>query len=64
MMGQSPKCYIPSFVDIDPTVPDKKMFFYGFYHILAWRPFWSCDNDNLYKLSFHLPKDFPREFWL
>ena len=28
MMGQSPQCYIPSFVEIDPSVPEKS--FYGF----------------------------------
>ena len=23
--------------------------FKGFYHIWAWRPSWSCDQDHLYK---------------
>ena len=26
MMGWSPRCYIPSFVEIGPSVPEKKIF--------------------------------------
>ena len=26
MMGWSPQCYIPSFVEISPPVPEKKIF--------------------------------------
>ena len=26
MMGRSPQCYIPSFVEIGPSVPEKKNF--------------------------------------
>ena len=26
MMGRSPQCYIPSFVEIGPLVPEKKIF--------------------------------------
>ena len=26
MMGRSPQCYIPSFVEISPAVPEKKNF--------------------------------------
>ena len=26
MMGGSPRCYIPSFVEISPPVPEKKIF--------------------------------------
>ena len=26
MMGRSPRCYIPSFLEIGPPVPEKKMF--------------------------------------
>ena len=36
--------------------------FKGFYHIWAWRPSWSCDFDNLCKLSFPLPKEVPHGF--
>ena len=60
MMGQSPQRYITSFVENGPPVPEKKIF-YGFYHIWAWRPSWSCDLDHLYKCSFPLPKDAPHE---
>ena len=31
MTGWSPQCYIPSFLEIDPPVPE--MIFKGFYHI-------------------------------
>ena len=37
--------------------------FKGFYHIWAWRPFWSCDLDHLHKLSFPLPKEAPYKMW-
>ena len=36
MMGWSPECYIPSFMEISLLVPEKKIF-KGFYHIWAWR---------------------------
>ena len=32
MMGRSPQCYIPSFVEIGPSVPEKKNF-EGFFTI-------------------------------
>ena len=32
MMGWSPQCYIPSFVEISPPVPEKKIF-EGFFTI-------------------------------
>ena len=51
MMGRSLHCYIPSFVEIGPSVPEKKNF-EGFYHIWAWRPSWSCDQDHFNKFSF------------
>ena len=28
----------------------RRRFFKGFYHIWAWRPSWSCDQDHLNKL--------------
>ena len=28
--------------------------FKGFYYIWAWQPSWSCDLDEIYKLSFPL----------
>ena len=33
--------------------------FEGFYYILAWRPSRSCVVEDLYKLSFPLPKGAP-----
>ena len=38
--------------------------FEGFLPIWAWRPSWSSDLDNLYKLSFPLPKGTPHKIWL
>ena len=38
--------------------------FMGFNHILAWRPTWSCEQDNLNKLSFPHPKDYLHEIGL
>ena len=40
---------MPSFVEIDPPLPE---IFKGFYHIWAWWPSWSCDPDVGNKLSF------------
>ena len=38
--------------------------FEGCYHILAWRPSWSCDLEHLYTLSFPLHKEAALESWL
>ena len=62
MMGWSLLCYIPSFMEIGPPVPEKT--FKGFYHIWAWHPSWSCDLDHLYKLWFPLLKEAPHKIWL
>ena len=35
-----------------------------FYHIWAWRPSWSCDQDHLNKISFPHPIEAPYEIWL
>ena len=55
MMGRSPQCYIPSFVEIGPLVTEKKNF-EEFYHIWAWQPSWSCDQHHVirYCLSLYL----------
>ena len=37
------------------TSDSGKEVFKSFYHILAWRPSWSCDLGHLYKLSFPIP---------
>ena len=52
MMDWSPRCYIPSFMKISPPVLEK--IFEGFYHIWAWRPSWSCDEDHVNKLFISL----------
>ena len=39
----------------------RRRFLKGFYHIWAWRPYWSCDQDHLNKLSFPNPKESPYE---
>ena len=44
--------------------PVLEKIFSGFYHIWAWRPSWSCDQDPANKLSFPLPKDAPHKIWL
>ena len=36
----------------------------GFYHIWAWRPSWSCDLEHLYKLSFPLPKEANKRYYM
>ena len=36
----------------------------GFYHIWAWRPSWSCDQDPKNKLSSPLSMDAPHKIWL
>ena len=42
----------------------RRRFLNGFYHIWAWRPSWSCDQEHLNKLSFHHPKESPYEIWV
>ena len=54
-MDWSPRCYITCFLEISP--PEKN--FEGYYHIMARRPSWSCDQDAANKLSFPLPKETP-----
>ena len=52
MMGWSPQCYIPSFVEIGLPVPEKILK--GFYHIWAWRPSWSCDQHHVIRFFISL----------
>ena len=47
---------MPIFKIIGLPVLEKKIF-KGFNHIWAWRPSWSCDLGNFYKLWFPLPKE-------
>ena len=48
VMGWGPQCYIQSFVEIGPLVPE---IFKRFYHIWAWQPSWS---HHVNKFSFSL----------
>ena len=43
MMGSSPRCYIPSFVEIGLPVLEKKIFEGFLPYMGAWLPSWSCD---------------------
>ena len=63
MMGWIPGCYIPSFVEIDLSVPEKifdrflpyrgvAAIFAMLYHIWAWWPSWSCDQHHVIRFSF------------
>ena len=47
MMGWSPQCYIPSFMEIGLPVLEKKIFKVS--TIWAWRPPWSCDHHHVNK---------------
>ena len=62
-MGQSPHCYISSFIKIGQPVPEKKILYdlpyMGMAAILVMSP-----GPFLYKLSFPIPKDAPHEVWL
>ena len=44
------------------SVLEKKIF-KGFYHIWAWRPFWSTNRKHFSNLLFPLPKEAPYEIW-
>ena len=50
-----------SFVEIGLLVLEK--IFECFYHIQAWQPPWSCDQDPANKVSFPLPMDAPHKIW-
>ena len=53
MMGWSPRCYIPSFVEIGLPVPKKKII-EGFYHIWAWQPSLSCGPASCHQILISL----------
>ena len=44
-----------------PIGSGEKDFLKGFYHILAWRPSWSCDQDITNKISMPLSKQAPHK---
>ena len=57
MMGWSPRCYIPSFVEIGQPVLEKKMFLKGFCHIWVY-------VTSIMSLDFHflVPESFHKKF--
>ena len=61
MMCWSPGCYIQSFVEIGPPVPEKKAL-EGFYHIWAWWPSWLCDQHMSSDFRFLVPESFHTKF--
>ena len=42
----------------------RRSFFLRFWALFAWRPSWSCDLDNVYKLLFPVPNETPHKTWL
>ena len=44
-------------MEIGLPVPEKKIF-EGFYHIGAWRPSWSCDQQHVIIFHFLVPENF------
>ena len=53
MMGWSLRCYIPSFVEIGPPVPEKKIF-EGSLPYMVMGPSWSCDQLHVNKFFISL----------
>ena len=61
MISWSPRCYIPSFVEIGSPDPE---ILKGFYHIWAWWPSWSCDQHHVVRFSlnnFLVPESFHKK---
>ena len=62
MMGLSPRCYIPSYVEIGPLVPEKKIFYRVFTkdgragHLGHVTSIMSSD------FHFHVPESFHSKF--
>ena len=51
MMGRSPQCYIPSFVEIGPSVPDK--IFEGFFFTINGRGGLLGNGTSIMSSDFH-----------
>ena len=52
MMGWSPECYVPSYVEIGPLVPEKKTLEGFLPYIWVWWPSWSCDQHHVIRFLF------------
>ena len=68
MMGWSPRCYIPSFVEIGPLVPEKKIF-KGFFTIYGRGGHDAGHVTSIMLINFHflVPESFHTKFgseWL
>ena len=61
-MGRSPRCYIPSFVEIGRLIPEK--IFEGFYHIWMWWPSWSREQHHVYNFLFPCTQMLTYKIWL
>ena len=60
MMGPSPQCYIPNFVETGFRFR-RGRFLKFFYHVWSWRPSWSCDQHHVH---FLVPKSLHTKPWL
>ena len=62
MMGWSPGCYIPSFVEIGLPVPEK--IFEGFFQYIYWRGGRLCHVTSIMSSDFHflVPESFHTKF--
>ena len=63
MMGWSPQCYIPSFMEIRPPVPEKKSFegFLPYIGVAAILVMWPGYRKQTFV---PLPKEAPHKIWL
>ena len=45
-----------------PAGSGEEDFLKGFYHMWAWRPSWSCDQNHVISFSFLVPESFHTKF--
>ena len=57
-----PPWFVHTFSPKASSVLEKKLF-KGFYHIWAWRPFWSMNSDHFSNLSLPRPNKAQYEIW-
>ena len=62
MVGRSPRCYVISFVEIGPLVPEE--IFEGFLPYMGVAAILVCDPDAVNKLLFPLPMEAQHKIWL
>ena len=60
MIGWSPRCYIPSFLEIDPPVPEKKIF-EGFLAYGRGGHLGYVTSINSSDFHFHVPESFHKK---